>query len=111
MLGSCSIIIRKAPGREEATLGVRAAWAMLTNAGLEVSLVFMGDGVYSAFAGPGYLRGLLERFCAESDTAFVVREDLEERGLDVASLPEGVRLTSAAEVGDMVQDTESILTF
>lgn len=111
MLDSCSIIIRKPLGHEYATLGVRAAWAMLTNASLEIKIILLGDGVYAALAKEGYVKDMFERFMAEDGAIYAVKEDLAERGLDEDNLPEGVELVAASEVSEIVLDTDSVMTF
>lgn len=111
MLDSCSVIIRKALGSEQAVLGVRAAWAMMGNGGLEVKVLLMGEGVYSALGRGGYVRGMFERFIAEDGKVYAISEDLAERGISEGSLPSGVELVPAAEVSELVLDSGAVMTF
>lgn len=111
MLDSCSVIIRKPLGHEYATLGVRAAWAMLTNGSLEVKIILMGDGVYSLLAKDGYVKDMFKRFMGEDGEVYAVKEDLAERGLDEDALPEGIELIEASAVSEIVLDTDSVMTF
>lgn len=108
MLGSCSILIRKAPAQEEAILGFRAAWAMFSNANLDMKIFLMGDGVYSAFL-KGYAHSLLQRFIEADGEAYAIEEDVKARGIE--SMPEGVRVIPAADVPGLLEDTESIMSF
>lgn len=111
MLDSCSIIIRKPLGHEYATLGIRAAWAMLTGGGLEIKIILLGDGVYSVLAKEGYVKDMFERFMAEDGEVYAVKQDLAERGLYEASLPDGIELVEAAAVSEIILDTDSVMTF
>ena len=111
MLDSCSIIIRKPLGHEYATLGIRAAWAMLTNASLDIKVLVMGDGVYSLLAKTGYVKDMFERFIAEEGEVYAIKEDLAARGLDEGSLPDGVELIDAGDVSELVMNTDSVMTF
>ena len=111
MITSCSVIIRKGLGQEPATLGVRAAWAMLSNADIEVKIILLGDGVYSVLGKSGYLKKMFERFLGEEGEAYAIREDLEARGLDEDSLPSGTTVIAAAEVSEIIGGTDSVMTF
>ena len=111
MLDSCSIIIRKPLGHEYATLGIRAAWAMMANASLEIKVVLLGDGVYSLLAKDGYVKDMFERFIEEEGEVYAVKEDLAERGLDEDSLPDGVEIVEADELSELVLETDSVMTF
>lgn len=111
MLDSCSIIIRKPLGHEAATLGVRAAWAMLTNASLDIKVILLGDGVYSPLGKSGYVKDMFERFLGEDGEVYAVKEDLEARYVPEDSLPDGVKVIPASEVSELVNDTDSVMTF
>jgi sulfur relay protein TusB/DsrH len=111
MISSCSIIIRKPLGQEPAVLGVRAAWAMLTNGGIDVRIILLGEGVYSLLGKTGYLRSMYERFLGEEGEVFAAREDLEARGIDPKDLPAGVEVVPSAELADIVDKTRSVMTF
>lgn len=111
MISSCSVIIRKPMGAEAATLGVRAAWAMFTNASLDVSIILMGDGVYSALGKDGYIKQMYERFIGQDGNVYAVQEDLQARGVDAKTLPQGVSVIPASQVSGLVEDSDSIMTF
>ena len=111
MLSSCGIIIRKPLGNEAATLGIRAAWAMFTNASIEIKLILMSDGVYSILGKTGYVKNLFEKFLNEGGEIYAVREDLEARGINPAQLPGDVNVVAGEEIYDLLEDTESVMTF
>lgn len=111
MLGSCSIIIRKPLGSEPATLGIRAAWAMFTNASIEIKLLLMGDGVYSVLGKSGYVPGLFSRFISEGGEVYAIKEELEAKDIGQDMLPEGVQVVAADDVNDLIEETESVMTF
>ena len=96
---------------EVATLGIRAAWAMFTNANIEVKLILMSDGVYSILGKAGYVSNLFKRFLKEGGEVYALREDLDARGIDDASLPEGVTILEGDKVFDLLEETESVMTF
>lgn len=111
MISSCSVIIRKPLGQESATLGIRAAWAMLTNASLDITVLLMGDGVYSVLGKSGYIKQMFTRFLGEEGKVCAVKEDLEARGLSVSDLPDGVEEIAASEVFDLLDESDSVMTF
>lgn len=111
MIGSCSIIIRKPYGAEGATLGIRAAWAMFTNASIDIKLLLMGDGVYSVLGKEGYVKNLYARFIGEGGEVYALKEDMEARGVEENMLPEGTKIVEASDVFDLIDETESVLTF
>ena len=110
MISSCVVLIRKPCGHEHALLGMRAAWAMLA-AGLEATVLVMGEGVYSIFGKDGYLSDVYQRFLEQGGPVYAVREDLENAGLDEASLPPGVAAIPVAEVPPLVQKAAAVMTF
>ena len=110
MINSCVVLIRKPCGHEHALLGVRASWAMLA-AGLEVTVLIMGQGIFSVFGENGYLSDLYVRFLEQGGLVYAVLEDLEEAGMDVKSLPFDIAVIPASEVPPLVQKTTSVMTF
>ena len=111
MLDTCSIIIRKPLGNEQATLGIRAAFAMQTNAGLPVKVVLMGDGLYSVLSSQGYVKELFGRFMGEDGEVYAILEDMAERGLSEDQMPDGIMYIAASEVSELVLETDSVMTF
>ncbi len=111
MISSCSIIVRKPLGQEAATLGIRAAWAMMANSGMDVSVILMGDGIYSVLGKSGYIRDLYRKFLDENGAVYAVTEDMEARGIEAGQLPEGIEPLAASGVYGIVEATDSVMTF
>lgn len=111
MLHSANVIVRTPPGEEAAVLGLRAAWAVMSNGGLDTRLVYMGDGVFNLLNLPGYAGTLLERFVSEGGGVSVLDKSLEERGLTEDDLIEGVSVVDADEIAGLVQDHDATVTF
>ena len=111
MLKSINVVIRKGPSLEQATLGVRAAWAMLTEGGYDVNIIFMGDGVYSLLPRPGYLSGLLSRFIAEEGKVYALSDSVDERGLDMHNVLPGVDLVTEKNVPALMAGVQAITVY
>lgn len=111
MISSASIIIRKPYGQEPATLGIRAAWAMLTNGGIDIKIILMGEGVYAVLGKTGYIKTMFERFIGEEGEVYAVKEDLEERGISTSDLLDGIEVVERSAVAGLIEDTESVVTF
>lgn len=111
MISSCSILVRKSFGQEPATLGIRAAWAMLTNGGIDIKIILMGDGIYSLLGKTGYIKAMYDRFLGEEGEVYAIKEDLEARGIDASTLPKGIEVVEKSAVADLIDDTDSIMSF
>lgn len=111
MLSTVNVVVRKAPGQEPAVLGLRAAWAMLSNGGMDVRLLCMGDGVFNLLGLPGYAGGMLRRFMFEGGVVRALGSSLEERGLPAEALMAGVEVIDAEEAAEMVQDAEATTAY
>ena len=111
MISSCAVIIRKPYAQEEATLGIRAAWAMHSAGGVDVTLILMGDGVFSVLGKSGYIPSLYEQFISQDGAVYAVKEDLASRNVDEALLPSNIAVLPAAEVSALVQDLDAIMSF
>jgi len=111
MLHSMNVVVRKAPGDEAAILGLRAAWSVMSNGGLDTQLVYINDGVFNLRGVPGYIGGLLERFIEEGGTVSVLRDSLEQRGLTQDDLVDGVTVVDQDDIADLVQDADATVTF
>ena len=111
MLSSCTILIRKGFGIEPSTLAVRAAWAMMTNGGLDIKVIVMGDGIYSLLGKSGYIKDMYARFLVEEGELYIVKEDLEARGIAESQLPDGAEVVPASSIYDLIDETESVMTF
>lgn len=111
MLKSINVVIGKGPALEQATLGVRAAWAMLTAGGYDVNLVFMEDGVYNLWPRPGYLSGLVSRFMAEEGKVYVLSDCLDGRGLNPANLLPGVEMLTEKNFPALMEEADAITIY
>ena len=111
MISSCAVIIRKPYAREEATLGIRAAWAMHSAGGVEVTLILMGDGVFSLLGKSGYIPNLYEQFMADEGAVYAIQEDLAVRSVDEAALPKSVTVLPASGVSALVRDVDAVMSF
>ncbi|WP_027176791.1 DsrE family protein [Desulfovibrio aminophilus] len=111
MFSTVNVVVRKAPGQEPAVLGLRAAWAMLTNGGFDVRLLCMGDGVFNLLGLPGYAGDMLRRFMAEGGSVHALGTSLEERGLSPEALIDGVEVVDAEEAAEMVQYAEATTAY
>lgn len=111
MLHSMNVIVRKAPGDEAAILGLRAAWAVMSNGGMDTNLLYINDGIFNLLGVPGYIGGLLERFIEEGGNVSAMRESLEERGLSQSDLIEGVTIIDKADIADAIQDADATINF
>ncbi len=111
MLSKVNVVLRKAPGAESSTLGIRAAWAMLTEGGLDVQLICLGDGVFNLGRVPGYIGGMLDRFMAEQGTVYARAGSLAERGIAAEALAEGVTVAEDEEIAEMVADADATTAY
>ncbi|MDL2267269.1 DsrE family protein [Desulfovibrio sp. OttesenSCG-928-G15] len=110
MISSCTVLIRKPLGKEEATLGIRSAWAMFSSAGMDVKIILLGDGIYSVLGKSGYVKNLFARFLGEEGEIHAVKEDMEQRGIEESMLPDGITVTPAADIPEVLGEG-SVLTF
>jgi len=110
MLNSICLVVAKPLGVEQGTLGIRTAWACHQN-GFETKLVYADEGVWCAIGNPGYHTSLLRDLLAADGEVYVVREDLEKRGIAPESLVEGLRVIPAGDVADLCEDVETVNYF
>jgi len=110
MLNSVCFVVAKPLGVEQGTLGIRAAWACHQN-GFEAKLVYAEEGVWCATGNPGYHTSLLKDLLAEDGDVYVVKEDLERRGIASESVLDGVEIVPASEVAEICEDVETVNYF
>ena len=118
MANSALVLITKAPyGLEEAFAGLRLALAMGVN-DMKTSVVMLEDGVYNAVGSqkpeavkmPSNIEATKELFDFEIPV-YVVREDLEARGIPESKLFEGLKVVPAATLRELIASHEVVTTF
>jgi sulfur relay protein TusB/DsrH len=86
------VVIKSAPGTQEASRGVRVARDMAAD------LALLQDGVYLA------RKGMLEGFCG---TAHVLGEDLRMRG--IKDLEKYIRVIDHSQLVDLLSEAENVM--
>jgi len=118
LANSVLVMITKPPyGLEEAFAGLRMALAMGVN-GMKTSVLFVEDGVYNAVGTqkpeavkmPSNIEATKELYDFDIPV-FVVKEDLEGRGIPESRLFEGLNTVPAAKVKDLVAEHDLVTTF
>lgn len=118
MASSILVLITKPPyGLEDAFAGLRLALAMAVN-GMKTSVLMMEDGVYNAIGSqkaetirmPSNIDATKELYDFEVPV-YVVREDLEERGIPESRLFDGLKVLPAASVRDLLAAHDVVTTF
>lgn len=111
-------MITKPPyGLEDAFAGLRLALAMAVN-GLKTSVIMTEDGVYNAIgkqkpeavAMPSNVEATVELFDFDVPV-YVVREDLEERGISESALFEGLKMVDRSALKTMLAEHDVSTTF
>ncbi len=118
MAESTLVIVARPPyGLEEAFAGLRLALAMSVN-GMKTSVVMVEDGVYNAVAAqraeavkmPSNMEATKELYDFEVPV-YVVKEDLDERGIPESALFEGLKVVPASSVKALVEEHAVVTTF
>ncbi|WP_319468585.1 DsrE family protein [uncultured Pseudodesulfovibrio sp.] len=110
MINSVCFVVSKPLGVELSALGIRTAWACHQN-GFEAKIVYTEEGVWCLTGNPGYQTSMLNDFIEEDGEVFVIREELEKRGLSEDNLIDGVEIVDAADVADLCEDVETVNYF
>ncbi len=118
MANSILVMITKPPyGLEEAFAGLRMALAMGVN-GMKTTVLLQEDGVYNAVGTqkpeavkmPSNIEATKELYDFDIPV-FVVKEDLEGRGIQESMLFEGLKTVPAVKVKDMIAEHDLVTTF
>lgn len=118
MANSALVLITKAPyGLEEAFAGLRLALAMGVN-GMKTSVLMLEDGVYNALATqkaeavkmPSNIEATRELYDFDMPV-YVVKEDLEERGIPESKLFEGLRPIPSEKIRELLAEHDVVTTF
>jgi tRNA 2-thiouridine synthesizing protein C len=118
MAKSILVLITKPPyGLEEAFAGLRLALAMGVN-GMKTSVIMVEDGVFNALGTqkpeevkmPSNIEATKELYDFEVPV-YVVKEDLEARGIPESKLFEGLKVVPAAKAKEMLAEHDLTTTF
>ncbi len=118
MASSVLVMITKSPyGLEEAFAGLRLALAMGVN-GMKTSVLMLDDGVYNAVSTqkpevvkmPSNIEATKELYDFEIPV-YVVKEDLEARGILESGLFDGLKPIPAARSRELLAEHEVVTTF
>lgn len=118
MANSTLVLITRAPyGLEEAFAGLRLALAMGVN-GMKTSVIMLEDGVYNAVGTqnaeavkmPSNMEATKELYDFDVPV-FVVKEDLEARGIPEQKLFDGLKVVPAATLKELVAGHDVVTTF
>lgn len=118
MASSVLVLITKAPyGLEEAFAGLRLALAIGVN-GMKTTVLMLEDGVFNAVGSqkseaikmPSNIEATKELYDFEV-SVFVVKDDLEARGISEAKLFDGLKVIPATKVKDLVAEHDLVTTF
>jgi tRNA 2-thiouridine synthesizing protein C len=118
MANSIMVLITKPPyGLEEAFAGLRLALAMGVN-GMKTSVLMLEDGVFNALGSqkpdivkmPSNIEATKELYDFEVPV-YVVKEDLDARGIPESNLFEGLKVISSAKAKEMVAEHDLTTTF
>jgi tRNA 2-thiouridine synthesizing protein C len=115
---STLVLITRPPyGLEEAFAGLRLALAMAVN-GMKTSVIMTEDGVYNSVSSqnsdavkmPSNKEATVELYDFDVPV-YVVKEDLEARGIQESALFEGLKVVAAADIKRLVEEHDVVTTF
>ncbi len=115
---SLMVLITKPPyGLEEAFAGLRLALAMAVN-GMKTTVLMLEDGVFNSIAAqkpeainmPSNIEATKDLYDFEVQV-YVVKEDLQARGISESKLFEGLKAIESAKTKDLLAEHDLITTF
>ncbi|MGQ9588353.1 MAG: DsrH/TusB family sulfur metabolism protein [Thermoplasmata archaeon] len=118
MANSTLVLITKPPyGLEDAFAGLRLALAMSVN-GMKTSVLMLEDGVYNAIAAqkaeavkmPSNIEATKELYDFDVPV-YVVKEDLEARGIPESKLFDGLRPIHSEKTRELIAEHDVVTTF
>lgn len=118
MATSIMVLVTKPPyGLEEAFAGLRLALAMGVN-GMKTSVLMLEDGVFNAIGSqkaealkmPSNVDATKELYDFDVPV-YVVKEDLEARGIPESKLFEGLKTVSEAQARELLAEHDVVTTF
>jgi len=118
MAQSLLVLITRPPyGLEEAFAGLRLGLAMAVN-GMKTSVLMLEDGVFNAVGSqkpeavkmPSNIDATKDLYDFDV-SVYVVREDLQARGIPESKLFEGLKVVGSAKVKDLLAEHDVVTTF
>jgi len=118
MANSILVLVTRSPyGLEEAFAGLRLALAMGVN-GMKTSVLMIEDGVFNAVGTqrsdavkmPSNIEATKELYDFEVPV-YVVKEDLDARGISESKLFEGLKVVPASYARDLLKEHDVVTTF
>ncbi len=118
MAESILVLITRPPyGLEEAFAGLRLALAIAVN-GMKTTVLMMEDGVFNAVSTqkpevvkmPSNVEATKDLYDFEVPV-YVVKEDLQARGISESSLFDGLKVVELAKVKDILAENDLVTTF
>lgn len=118
MAKSIMVLITRPPyGLEEAFAGLRLALAMAVN-GMKTTVLMLEDGVFNAIATqkpevikmPSNIEATKDLYDFEVPV-YVVKEDLEARGIPESELFQGLKTIESEKTKDLLAEHDLITTF
>lgn len=118
MAQSLLVLITRPPyGLEEAFAGLRLGLAMAVN-GMKTSVLMLEDGVFNAVGSqkpeavkmPSNIEATKDLYDFDV-SVYVVREDLDARGIPESKLFEGLKVVESAKIKDILAEHDLVTTF
>jgi len=110
MIDSICIIVKRPPGEEKSTLGLRASYATLMSA-IDTKLLFIEEGVYGLLKNTGYNAEMLRDFIKEDGEVYCTQGSLDDKGLGQDDIVSGVRIIPEKEVAEIIEESNSVAMF
>ena len=110
MIDSTCVIVRRPPGEEASSLGIRTAYATLMSA-IDTKTLFVDDGIYNLLSNKGYNAQMIREVVSAEGEVYCTREGIGMRGLSEEDLVEGVNIISEEEVARIIEECESVAVF
>ena len=110
MIDSTCVIVRRPPGEEASSLGIRTAYATLMSA-IDTKTLFIDDGIYNLLSDKGYNADMLREIIGAEGDVYCTRESMKVRGFSEEDLVEGVNMISEEEVARIIEECESVAMF
>ena len=110
MINSIGWLVTKPMGLELSALGIRSAWAT-HQFGVDTKLIFVDQGVTCLTGAPGYHTTMLLELMKQDGEVYCLRENLEEQRFSEERILPGVKVVSADDLPDLLEDLETVNSF